>query len=360
MSLGRFDSYTLPPRPAANAACGAAKSPYLCASRGPIIEGYAPPAALHPGQAAAAHLRLGARGGRLVHVGGLSRCERGGRGHGERPPGERHHPDRRPAANLRDPAPRQRARRGRQPGGPGVSAGPRAPDARGGPRGDAAGGPSGSADRRRRARQHRWRAPALAHRQRVPRHPCRQPRDGAGRQPVGLRGDPPVRDRARFAAIRRDGTGQGGRPHPGVSRPVAPPDELGARARAAQSIDRPRREALCDELVGGPVDGPGGSRPPAIAAPRSAARRRRRGSVRASGAGRSTRDRAGGARGPVGRRGRVSAQGGLGPGTTVPAQPGVQNRSRAARRPPRRVGAERHHYPPAAAAHGRRRSGRRW
>src|SRR5207249_1854828 len=169
MSLGRFDSYTLPPRPAANAACGAAKSPYLCASRGPIIEGYAPPAALHPGQAAAAHLRLGARGGRLVHVGGLSRCERGGRGHGERPPGERHHPDRRPAANLRDPAPRQRARRGRQPGGPGVSAGPRAPDARGGPRGDAAGGPSGSADRRRRARQHRWRAPALAHRQRVPR-----------------------------------------------------------------------------------------------------------------------------------------------------------------------------------------------
>src|SRR5436853_577969 len=83
---------------------------------------------------------------------------------------------------------------------------------------------------------------------------------------------------------------------------------------------------------------------PAIPAPRLAARRRRRGSVRATGSGRSTRDRAGSARGPLGRRGRVSAQGGPRPGATVPAKPGVQNRSRAARRPPRRVGAERHHY----------------
>src|SRR5437879_13410302 len=106
MGLGRFDSYTLPPGPAASAACGAAKSPYLRAAQFAIIEGYAPPAAFHPGQVAAPHLRAAARGGGLVLVGGLPRREPGGRDHRERPPGKRHHPDRRLAANLRDPAPR--------------------------------------------------------------------------------------------------------------------------------------------------------------------------------------------------------------------------------------------------------------
>src|SRR5436190_2256696 len=57
------------------------------------------------------------------------------------------------------------------------------------------------------------------------------------------------------------------RPHLGVSRSGAPSDELGARSGAAQPVDRPRRQALRDELVGKPVDGPGGARPPAVAAP---------------------------------------------------------------------------------------------